>query len=307
MTDIPRPAQGAAPPAGGLRVESTTNPDSPITGLFFEHFDRAFILPHEKETLEGFRDCLALNRGEASDRLRKHYGAFREAILIAREPGGEIAGGANYIAFLLGGNSPLLAINLNYVFVVQAWRRLGYFRLLLRAVLQDAAALLSEPSKMPSAIFIEQNDPLAMSEDEYEADTAHAGLDQFQRIAIWTKLGARVIDFPYVQPPLSPAQEPDRRLCYAVIGMPGPALDSCLLKEHLRRFFAISVLKGRDPQSDPTARSQLAELEEACAAGRTISLLDPGRLTLPAMMAIRTMPFPATKQSLRDALRNPAT
>jgi GNAT superfamily N-acetyltransferase len=306
MTKIPDPAQGAAPAAGSLSFESTTDPDSPITGLFFEHFDRAFILPHEKETLEGFRDCLALNSGPASERLRERYGPFREAVLIAREPGGEIAGGANYVAFALSGKSPLLAINLNYIFVVPAWRRQGYFRELLDAVRLDAAHL-RESSKLAPAIFIEQNDPLAMTEDDYAADTAHAGLDQFQRIAIWAKLGARVVDFPYIQPPLSPAQEPDTRLCYAVIGMPGPALDACLLREHLLRFFAISVLKGRDPDSDLTARSQLATLGEACAAGRTIPLLDPSRLTVPAMMQYRAMPFDGRKLSLRGVLRNPAT
>jgi hypothetical protein len=307
MIRNPDQAQDGAPAAGGFSFESTTDPDSPVTGLFFEHFDQAFILPHEKETLEGFRDCLALNSGPASERLRERYGPFREAILIAREPGGQVAGGANYIAYVLGGTFPLLAINLNYIFVVQAWRRQGCFRQLLGAVRKDAAVLLSESSRIPSAIFIEQNDPLAMTEAEYAADTAHAGLDQFQRIAIWAKLGACIIDFPYIQPPLSPAQEPDKGLCYAVLGLPGPALDACLLREHLLRFFAISVLKGRDPESDPTARPQLAALGEACAAGRTIPLLDPRVLTVPAMMHYRAMSFDREKASLRSALRNPAT
>jgi GNAT superfamily N-acetyltransferase len=306
MIDISDRAKGGAPAAGYFSFESTTDPDSPITGLFFEHFDQAFILPHEKETLQGFRDCLALNSGPASERLRSRYGPFREAALIAREPGGEIAGGANYIAFALGGKSAMLAINLNYIFVVPAWRKQGYFRQLLGAVRLDAARL-REASKMSTAIFIEQNDPLAMTEEDYAADTAHAGLDQFQRIAIWAKLGARIVDFPYIQPPLSPAQEPDTRLCYAVIGMRGPGLDACLLREHLLRYFAISVLKGRDPDSDLTARSQLAMLGEACAADRAIPLLDPGMLTVQVMMQIRAMPSHNKKLSLRDALRNPAT
>jgi hypothetical protein len=297
---------GAAPAAGALSFESTTDPDSPITGLFFEHFDRAFILPHEKETLEGFRHCLALNRGPAFERLHERYGPFREAVLIARAPSGEIAGGANYIAFALSGTPPLLAINLNYIFVAQAWRRQGYFRQLLGAVRFDAA-LLRKSSTMPAAIFIEQNDPLAMTQEDYTADTAYGGLDQFQRIAIWAKLGARIVDFPYIQPALSSAQEPDTRLCYAVIGMPGPDLDACFLREHLLRFFAISVLKGRDPYGDLAARSQLALLGEACAAGRTIPLLDPSRLTVPAMMQIRAEPSNSKVLSLRDALRNPAT
>jgi GNAT superfamily N-acetyltransferase len=305
MTENLDPAQAPTPAAHGLTIESTTDPDSPITGRFFEHFDQAFVLPNEKETLEGFRDCLALNSGPASARLRERYGPFREAVLIARARGGEMAGGANYAAFALSGKSPLLAINLNYIFVAPAWRRQGYFRRLLSAVRLDAA-ILPMASGMVPAIFIEQNDPLAMTEAEYAADTAHAGLDQFQRIAIWTKLGARIVDFPYIQPPLSPAQQPDTGLCYAVLGMPGPALDACLLREHLLRYFAISVLKGRDPESDPVARSQLVTLGEACAAGRTIPLLDPGKLTVQAMRQARTTPFHGEKLSLRGVLRNTA-
>jgi GNAT superfamily N-acetyltransferase len=306
MTEIPDPGHDAGPAASRLTIESTTDPESPITGHFFEHFDLAFILPHEKETLKGFRDCLALNSGPASKRLRERYGPFREAVLIAREPGGEIAGGANYIAFALSGKSPLLTINLNYVFVGPAWRGQGYFRQLLSAIQRDAARL-REASEIPAAIFIEQNDPLAMTEDDYAADTTHSGLDQIRRIAIWAKLGARIIDFPYIQPPLSPAQEPDTGLCYAILGMPTPALDACLLREHLLRYFAISVLKGRDPDSDPTARSQLATLGDACAAARAIPLLDPGRLTLAALAQCRAMPSHSEKLSLRDVLRNPAT
>jgi len=292
--------------AGGLTTESTADPESPIVDLFFEHYDRAFVLPHEKESLQGFRDCLALNRGQSHERLRERYGPFREAVLIAREPGGEIAGGANFIAFPLPANPPAFAINLNYIFIVPAWRRLGYFPLLLGAVRQAAAAMFPGASlPLPPVIFFEQNDPMRLTQADYARDNAHAGLDQFQRIAIWAKAGARIADFPYVQPPLSPAQAPDTALCLGAIGVRGSTLDPSLLREHLLRFFAISVLKGRDPGSDPAAKSQLAELAQACLEHRPIPLLDTGALSADALRRRRSASSKKGVQSLRDALRNP--
>ncbi len=300
----------AAPGAnGGLRVESTVDPESPVAGLFFQHYDRAFVLPHEKEGLEGFRECLALNHGESYERLRARYGPFREVVLVAREAGGEIVGGANYIAYPLPSDgSPILAVNLNYIFVVEAWRRRGYFRELLAAVERNAVQFFAPgAAALQPIIFIEQNDPLRMTEEEYRRDTGHAGLDQIQRILIWAKLGARIVDFPYVQPPLSAAQSPDATLCYAVIGTTGPAIDACLLREHLMRFFAISVLKGGDPERDPTARPQLSELAKACAERRAIPLLDLSALNHEALAAYLATPPEKRPHSLRDALRNSVT
>ncbi len=46
------------------------------------------------------------------------------------------------------------------------------------------------------AIFIEQNDPLRLTAAEYAADTAHSGIDQVDLLAIWSRVGAEVLDFP---------------------------------------------------------------------------------------------------------------
>jgi hypothetical protein len=112
-----------------------------------------------------------------------------------------------------------------------------------------------------------------MSVADYELDTQHSGIDQVQRIQLWTSLGAKIIDFPYVQPPLSDDQLPDTTLLYAVLGAEGDALDACILHEHMLRFFGISVLKGADPRTNDIARTQLDELAARCSTATPIALL----------------------------------
>src|SRR5581483_1481323 len=102
----------------------------------------------------------------------------------------------------------------------------------------------------------------------------------FDRMQIWGKLGARVLQFPYVQPPLSLASSPDATLFLRVLirdennTFPRPRVrpfDPRLLKEHLRRYFGITVLKGRaDFELIPDVRFQLTNLTKRIAVGEPI-------------------------------------
>src|SRR5690606_33167072 len=96
---------------------------------------------------------------------------------------------------------------------------------------------------LPLYLFVELNDPLLMDARAYALDSEVAGIDQFDRVAVWARLGARILDFDYVQPPLSPGQSADTGLMLGVVDPPAPRLDACILGGHLERFFAISVLK----------------------------------------------------------------
>ena len=87
------------------------------------------------------------------------------------------------------------------------------------------------------------------------------------RIRLWTGLGAKIIDFPYVQPPLSARQSPDGSLLYAVLGAESEPLDACLLHAHLCRFFGISVLKGGDPMANPIAAARSSPSWMRCRQG----------------------------------------
>jgi hypothetical protein len=166
-------------------------------------------------------------------------------------------------------------MNLNYLYVLPEQRRKGYFARLLAAVGEVAREVLGANAEAETLIFIEQNDPLKMSAEDYERDTQHSGLDQIERLHMWARLGARIVDFPYVQPPLSEHQDADDTLLYSVLGARSDSLDACLLRAHLERFFGISVLKGDSLDGSPPARAQLDQLKAACARGETIALIDP--------------------------------
>lgn len=274
----------------GLDAELTLSAGK-LLDLFYEGFDRSFVLPNEKEEKAGFAECLALNQGAEHARLVAQFGAFREVVLVARD-GGTPVGGANFIAYRLNGGQTV-AMNLNYLYVLPEQRRKGYFGRLLEAVGEVARQVLGADEGAETLIFIEQNDPLKMSAEDYERDTQHSGLDQVERLHMWARLGARIVDFPYVQPPLSEHQDADDTLLYSVLGARSHALDACLLRAHLERFFGISVLKGDPLDGSAPAREQLDQLQAACARGESIALIDPAamiaRLRSDGVSAHRTL------------------
>ena len=258
---------------GGLHVSATTRPLSPIVDRFFEAYERAFALPDEKEGIEGFRACLAMNAGNASSGPPSHC----ELIAVIEDEEGALLGGANFLATAIQPlpRHPSVAVALNYLFVDRAARGRGYSRLLLSVVAQLSARALGDRAG-PPAIFIEQNDPLRMTEAEYYEDSERGGTDQVERLRLWQHLGARAVDFAYVQPALSADQAAEDALVYSVLGFSGPQMSARFLRDHLRSFFQISVLKGRDPTSDPTAAEQLRDLSVRADAGEMIALLDIG-------------------------------
>jgi hypothetical protein len=292
-------------PSGDLNVRISAAPNGPELDRFFGGYDRAFVLPNEKEELSGFRECLALNFGSERARLAAQFGSFTELVLVLEQGGGEraLVGGANFICFPLppdAGNGALLCANLNYAYVMPEVRRGGYLRRLLQATEQAIRRVYPSQGNglQPLLIFLEMNDPLRMDPEAYAEDSRHSGLDQIQRIGIWSRLGIRIVDFDYVQPPLSSEQEPDDTLLFGVLGAASAALPSRILLSHLARFFGISVLKGNDPCADTTAARQLRELQALAASGATIALLDPRPW-------LETNPAPTDRshRNLRDRLR----
>lgn len=254
---------------GGISVTASDDPASSVLPRFFEGYDRAFVLPDEREELGGFVACLALNASHRRAFGRTHS----ELVAIFEDDTGTLLGGANFLATAIdrGRAQPPAAVALNYVYVEEAARGRGMLRLILGAV-RDLArhALDLDPGGPVPAIFIEQNDPLRLTAEEYAADTAHSGTDQVDRLAIWARVGTRIVDFPYVQPALSAAQQADDGLIYAAVDYPGDAVDVGLLHDHLESFFAISVRKGAAEAPGGVAAAQLAEL---AARGAPVALL----------------------------------
>lgn len=244
---------------GGIGVTASDDAASPVLPRFFEGYDRAFVLPDEREELDGFVACLALNASHRHAYGRTHS----ELVAVFEDAAGVLLGGANFLATAIdrGSGLPPAAVALNYVYVEEAARGRGMLRLILGAVRRLALIALGlAPDGPAPAIFIEQNDPLRLTAEEYAADTAHSGTDQVDRLAIWARVGTRIVDFPYVQPALSAAQQADDGLIYAAVDYPGDAVDAGLLHDHLESFFGISVRKGADEEAGGVAAAQLAEL-----------------------------------------------
>jgi hypothetical protein len=303
----------------GLMIEATTAADDGLLEEFYRDYDGAFVLENEKEGYDGFAECLGLNAGDHYANLVGRYGPFREFVAVIRDPAtGARVGGANFIMFPVAGataREPVLSINLNYIFINAQLRRTGLFRRLMRDLPAVAVRLFDQTnaSDLPKAlsqpprgtgepqvyIFIEQNDPFRMSREDYDRDTQLTGLDQVARIGLWSRLGARIVDFPYVQPPLSKDQDADDTLAYAVLGVRDVDLDACLLRAHLERFFGISVLKGADLSVEPMVGAQLSDLAVRCKEKRRVLLLDGNVPVIESALA-KTAGRPAT---LREALR----
>ncbi|MFN3910626.1 hypothetical protein [Hyphomonas sp.] len=256
----------------GVFAHVFTGKDDPRLLRFFAAYDAAFILEDEKEDLDGFKACLALNDGAGYDRLSALYGPYREIVILLTEGvAGRVLGAANFIAF--AGDGSGLTVSLSYIFVDAAERRQGHFSRLVEAVRDEAKAAFRWPGAAPDPlIFIEMNDPVKMAAEDYALDSAHAGLDQVDRLRIWERRGARIVAMPYRQPPLSAQQSSNADLLLGVLGASGDTLEACLLHAHMRRFFGVTVLKGGDPVHVPVAAAQLDRLDAACQAGERIAL-----------------------------------
>ncbi len=272
---------------GGLILRATEQPDSPLLPHFFDGYDRAFVLPDEREEIAGFRTCLAINPASRHRFGRVH----REMVMVIDDAAtGALLGGANFLATHMvdaAEGHPPVAVALNYLFVETAARGRGLARQ-LKAAVGDLAnrAVDAGPNAALPALFIEQNDPLRLSDADYAADSAHAGIDQVDRLAVWARMGAMLVDFPYVQPALSAEQESDDGLAYAVMNMDGDRLSAGYLRAHFESFFGISVLKGGDPAADAAAGQQLQALAARAAAGVDVGLL----AMQPAIDALRGLP-----------------
>ena len=285
-----------------VSIGATVAPDSPVLDSFYAGYDRAFVLPDEKEDIAGFRACLLLN---ATHRSRCHR-AHLEFVAVARDAAsGEMLGGVNFLATGMDNiaGHPRVSVALNYLFVETRARGKGLSRALLVAVarLANRAVGTGGEDAWP-AIFIEQNDPLLMSPEDYALDSRRSGTDQVDRLRIWNRLGARLVDFPYLQPALSASHQPDRTLAYAAVQFPGDAIAAAFLHDHLESFFEISVLKGRDPRSDPLAAQQLDALAIAAARHSKIGLIDMG-MALTRLSDLPQLPLGTTMRDFARTLQ----
>lgn len=253
-----------------LQIRWTDHGSGAVFDAFFAGYEQAFTLPEEMEDAEGFRACLALNHGQERERLAAVFGPFRELCLTLHEADGSMAAGANLIA--LAHREGPVTVNLNYIYVAPRARGRGNLRRALSSITRFSAEAFSPPNDQV-LVFIEQNDPLRMAIEDQLRDTEHSGMGQYDRLAIWGRQGARIVDFPYVQPPLSPDHVPNAELVLSVIGAREPSLPAAVLHGHLNGFFGISVAKGG--ALSPSAQEQLASLVRPAHGNGSVALIDP--------------------------------
>lgn len=171
--------------AAGPDPESIARLRSFYAGLYTREFPDA----DERESLENMENYLRL-------RASGWYGPNNYHIIFAISETGETAGGviADYLAV------PNCGV-IEFVVVDPGQRGQGLGKLLI----EDIALRFAEDAhraghRQLDAISGEVNDPYRRCEvDEH--------LDGFARLQLWHHFGFRLIDFPYVQPPLSAGQE----------------------------------------------------------------------------------------------------
>jgi hypothetical protein len=259
--------------ADTLHVALTTKPYSRLVDLFCREYQTAFVLRSDRESRSGFRICLSLNTDTYA---QARFGPGREHIALLRDRSGAVAAGMNFICFPM---DDALTVQTTYVFVVPAWRGSGLLRGVYRAIEGIARAYGRDsglPDDLPMLFVGEQKDPFRMTLAAFRAAAAAHGPDAFDRLAMWGQLGARVLGFRYVLPPLTPRSPPDATLFLRVLfrdelggahrGAGPRHVDAHVLHEHLRRFFGLSVAKGLyDPAARPEVRAQMAQLRTHAA------------------------------------------
>lgn len=254
----------------------TTRPYSRLVDAFYREYTRSSVRFTERENRAGLRLCLSMN-GAKGKSLRARFGQSREHVAVLQDARGQIAAAMNFICFPI--NDRMMTVHTIYVIVNPAWRGRGLLRIAYRKIKDVSAEYAHEVGMHAETVIIfigEQKDPFKMTLASFQADAGISGHDAFDRLAMWGALGARPLAFSYVQPSLRTGGAPNSslflRLLYPAETLPvAQALDPAILKEHLRRFFAISVAKGQyDPENLPEVRHQMMDLETRLILGQGV-------------------------------------
>jgi GNAT superfamily N-acetyltransferase len=233
------------------------SPTDPALPDFYSLYSAIFTLPEEREPIEGFQQVLRLNADAA---VQAEFGPLSEEILLAIDRAtGTIVGAANYITYRYPESSFGTAVScqLNFLCVADAWRNRGIAGRILEQLEIDLRQQ-ADGANPRHGVFItcEQNNPEKMTASQLADDLAASGIDAHDRLRWWRRQDYRRLLFPYIQPPLNPGQAACEYLDYYIHfanGAHPDAIASAVLREHLRRFLAVSVGKlmidlDRNPQ-----------------------------------------------------------
>ncbi len=146
---------------------------------------------------------------------------------------------------------------LTYLAVVGAYRGQGLARRLVAegiALLQDRARALGlEPARQLRAFFSEANDPTKVAADV---------MDPWARLRAFSRLGARIVPIPYVQPELIPGRGACRDLlllAWPLDERPAERVSAAALRDFLADFYRVSGVA--EPAEDADFRAMAATIE----------------------------------------------
>jgi GNAT superfamily N-acetyltransferase len=178
---------------------SASAEDRAVLGAFYDELYRPeFPDPDERESLSNIERYLAL-------KAQGWYGANNYHVVLFFDEAGRCVAGSIF-DYLAGPNAGVIE------FLVVARRQRG--RGLGTRVLERTERVIADDARQragvpPACVVAEINDPCL-------AGGAEDSLDPFVRARIWSRWGYRRLDFPYIQPALSPTQRPVRHLMLAI-------------------------------------------------------------------------------------------
>lgn len=256
-----------------IKIDTINTPDHPDFDEVYSVYLKNFPIKSEQESKEGFNQVLGFN---TDPDVQKKYGPFEETWVVARDPQtNKVIGGVNFITFHLGQDAEATkhvegVQHLTYCFVSPEYRSMGVAGKLMNASEEHSRTFLMnqtpdchDPAQVRMPSFNEQNQPMAMSLQEYFFDTMNAGIDQYDRLKYWNNRGFRRLEHDYVQPPLEAGEDPCLGLSlYAKTDPKAKSIPSSVLSAYLHRYFSSTVLKDNDANNDPYWIAQREALSE---------------------------------------------
>ncbi len=268
-----------------FNIDSITHPDLP---QIFEDSKKVFTLPGEYASDEEMLAALARNLGRNSDvAFQKKYGPCKEMWICLKTANGKLVGATNFDIFAgssaKGIDGTLQGI---FIFVNPSFQGQGIREKLFQLREEAAKNFIREtnadaPDHPTLLTFVEQHSPLLMTPEEYKQDS-EASIDQIYRRNLYEKHGFKTINMRYIQPPMKQGDEPSNVLDLCVKGASKDSLPVSVVKEHLKRYFALSF-PDDITFSHPTLVAMKKDLDDNLE--RNFVLFKPGKFTTFAKQA----------------------
>jgi len=240
-----------------FRREIIVSPNGRELKKFYSAYKKVFTLREEQESYSGFKRVMGFNKRKD---LKEKYGFFEE-VIINYLLKGEVIAAVNFSvysmpSFIKKRYGIDATSHIIYIFVDKKYREHGLgSRLLL-----DAEKTARKIMKGKTMFFIDENNPRKMSIKERK-ESYRCGTSEKKRILWWENHGFKELDFNYIQLPLGLKEKACKYLMLAVRTRKNN-IPSEIVKEHLERYFSLSVLKGQEAENNVYFKKEKRELEK---------------------------------------------